>query len=94
MYRTVSIRTTKVDIVAIQLGGTTYFRIGEALDRAGVSRSTYFRWVRAGRIQEARYRDRNGRRVLTRSEVDSLCEVSNRVVVVESDPRQTRLELD
>lgn len=56
------------------------YRIGEALDLVGLSRSTYFRWVRAGRISDTRYRDRNGRRVFTEDELNQLKEEANRLV--------------
>ena len=43
--------------------------MGEALELAGLSRSTYFRWVREGRIRDVEYRDRNRRRVFTQEEL-------------------------
>ena len=45
-----------------------------------MSRATYFRWVREGRVPDARYRDRNQRRVLTADEVAHLTSVANRLV--------------
>jgi hypothetical protein len=62
------------------IDGNLLFPIGEALDRAGVSRATYFRWVREGRIPDARFRDRNGRRVLTTEELSLLERRANRLV--------------
>ena len=44
----------------------------QALKEAGISRSTYFLWIRKGRIADARFRDRNGWRVLTAEEVEIL----------------------
>jgi predicted site-specific integrase-resolvase len=64
----------------ITANGTTVYRIGEALGMAGVSRATYFRWIRDGRIPDARFRDRNGRRVFTAEEVESLRAVVHRLV--------------
>lgn len=64
----------------IVLDGKEFFRIGEALERAGLSRSTYYRWVREGRISDTDYRDRNGRRVFTCEELQALCSVSQRLV--------------
>jgi DNA-binding transcriptional MerR regulator len=52
--------------------GLTLYRIGEALHEAGVSRATYFRWVREQRVSDTQYRDRNGRRLFTESELDAL----------------------
>jgi len=52
----------------------------EALKQAGISRSTYFLWIRKGRIADARFRDRNEWRVLTPDEVESLKRESLRVI--------------
>lgn len=64
----------------LTIEGTTVYPIGEALQEAGVSRATYFRWVREGRLVDVRYRDRNGRRVFTDQEIRGLCCVSKKLV--------------
>lgn len=66
----------------MSIDGTTYYRIGEALKEAGVSRATYFRWIREGRIVDSQYRDRNGRRLLTCDELQAIKRVSHRIVDV------------
>lgn len=77
----------------LTIDGATVFRIGEALERAGVSRATYFRWVKCGRIEDARYRDRNGRRVFTYRELRTLEDAANHLVAV--DPAlKSQLRLD
>ena len=73
------------------IGGTMVYRIGEALRTAGVSRATYFRWVQRGRIADARYRDRNGRRVFTEEELRALTDEANKLV--EASP-QIRMPLE
>ena len=64
----------------IVLDGEEVYRIGEALAYAGVSRSTYYRWVREGRIEDTDYRDRNGRRVFTNEELKNLCSMAQQLV--------------
>ena len=66
--------------MSIMLEGEEVYRIGEALERAGLSRSTYYRWVREGRIDDTDYRDRNGRRVFTCEELKNLCSIARRLV--------------
>ena len=68
------------DVVPVTLQGQEVYRIGEALDRAGLSRSTYYRWVREGRIEDTHYRDRNGRRVFTSKELEVLRATAQRLV--------------
>ena len=73
-------RIEAVSYVPTTLDGWEVYRIGEALERAGLSRSTFFRWIREGRIEDAQFRDRNGRRVFTARELDELCAKARRLV--------------
>lgn len=75
------------ETMPVRIDGVTVYRIGEALHQAGVSRATYFRWVREGRLSDVRYRDRNGRRVFTDEELNGLCCVSKKLV--EASPQRT-----
>jgi predicted site-specific integrase-resolvase len=56
----------------LHIQGRDLYPIGEVLSRVGLSRSTYFRWVKAGRVHDTKYKDRNGRRVFTQEEVEEL----------------------
>lgn len=64
------------------------FSIGEALARVHVSRSTYFRWVKTGRIPDTQFKDRNGRRVFTEQEIEVLDNLANQL----RESPQARLE--
>jgi hypothetical protein len=80
--------------MSLSINGITVLRIGETLQRAGVSRATYFRWVKCGRIADARYRDRNGRRVFTPGEVNALVDAATQLVDLDPSARaQLRLEM-
>ncbi len=67
------------------------YRIGEALRTAGVSRATYFRWVQRGRIADARYRDRNGRRVFTDEDIRALKDEAKKLL---EDSQHIRMQLE
>ncbi len=67
----------------------TMYRIGEALVTAGVSRATFFRWVRQGRVGDTRFKDRNGRRLFTREELEALRAFALRLVE-STTPRTAR----
>ena len=75
-YQAVSRQTD----MAQDLNGSAVYPIKEALQRAGVSRATYFRWVKLGRIRDTRYKDRNGHRVFTEEELETLIGISQRLV--------------
>lgn len=80
--------------MALTISGVTVFRMGETLRRAGICRATYFRWVKAGKILDARYRDRHGRRVFTAGELQTIVEAAS-PQLVEADPAgRTQLKLE
>jgi predicted site-specific integrase-resolvase len=58
--------------VPFVVDGRKLYRIGEALASASLSRATYFRWLKQGRLQDTQFKDRNGRRVFTEEELGNL----------------------
>jgi predicted site-specific integrase-resolvase len=58
----------------------TLYRIGEALASASLSRATYFRWLKQGRLKDTQFKDRNGRRVFTEDELGGLKREAERLV--------------
>jgi hypothetical protein len=76
MYRDGSNRI----MTPLSIGGIEVYRIGEALKTARVSRPTFFRWVKSGRIDDTKYRDRNGRRVFTKEELQQLADKADRLI--------------
>src|SRR5689334_9562283 len=81
------LKTARDGNMPLVIDGKTVYRIGEALEEAGMSRATYFRWVRIGKLPDTRYRDRNGRRVFTHDEVRGLRGLAQRLV--EASPQTT-----
>jgi len=67
-------------VVPVTIDGKLLYRIGEALEMASVSRATYFRWLKQGRFSDTHFKDRNGRRVFTESELQDLKRESQRLV--------------
>jgi len=49
--------------------GQTYYRTSEACKRAGISRATFFRWLKAGTIEDVAQRDRRGWRLFTQADI-------------------------
>ena len=74
----------------VQLRGVTYYRTAEALDRIGISRATFYRWLAVGRILDSKNRDRNGQRIFTEHEIEALSEITE---ATQSQPKQTVLPL-
>lgn len=76
LYHAVSHRRT----MPTTIGNLVVYRIGEALAAAGLSRATYFRWVKGGRVPDTHYKDRNGHRVFTEAELASLLAEAGRLM--------------
>lgn len=64
----------------IVISDKTLYRIGEALELASLSRATYFRWLKQGRVHDTHFKDRNGRRLFTEDELNQLRAEAQRLV--------------
>ena len=63
----------------MQLNGETYYLTSEACRIAGISRPTFLRWVRDGKICDVELRDRKGWRLFSEDDVNHLVTEANRV---------------
>ena len=64
----------------IEIDGQKYYRTSEACAKAGVSRATLFRWLKAG-ILEKSYRDRRGWRIFTEDDLSKIQAEARRIKV-------------
>ena len=69
MTASVSSIKTSQPHVPIRMNGQTYYRTSEACKRAGISRATFFRWLKAGTIEDVAQRDRRGWRLFTQADI-------------------------
>lgn len=53
----------------LTVGGKRYYRTAEVCRAVGISRATFFRWLKEGVFKEAEHRDRRGWRLFTEEEV-------------------------
>ena len=65
--------------MTISLDGKTYYRTAEACRLAGISRNTYFRWLREGLLVDVGTRDRRGWRLFTEEDLLQLKSEAGRV---------------
>lgn len=65
--------------MTISLDGKTYYRTAEACKLAGISRNTYFRWLREGLLVDVGIRDRRGWRLFTEEDLHRLKSEAGRV---------------
>ena len=59
----------------------TYYRTAEVCRMVGISRNTLFRWLKQGSHGEFARRDRNGWRLFTEDEINSLKAEASQITV-------------
>jgi hypothetical protein len=56
-----------------------YYRTADVCREAGISKPTFFRWLRQGTFLDAKRRDMRGWRLFTRKEVDSIVSQAHKI---------------
>ena len=59
--------------------GTTYYRTAEACETAGISKNTFFRWLRSGDFDDVSTADRHGWRLFSEGDLERLSEKAQRI---------------
>lgn len=55
-----------------QIKGQTYYRTTEACQKAGISKATLFRWIKAGILKDVGRKDRNGWRLFSEKDIEKI----------------------
>jgi len=63
-----------------KFGKVEYYTTTEACNMAGVSKGTFFRWVREGIIPDVKTKNRNGWRLFTMEDIKAIQDENNLVV--------------
>ena len=58
--------------MAQRIKGKTYYRTSEACKLAGVSKATFFRWIKEGILEDVGRKDRNGWRLFTQKDINKI----------------------
>ena len=69
--------------MSLLIDGKTYYRTSEACRLAGVSRSTFFRWLNKDILGEVRRRDRRGWRLFTEDDINRIKAEASKMKLVE-----------
>ena len=56
----------------VTINGQTYYRTAEVCQMVGIGKSTLFRWIKEGIMEEAGHRDRRGWRLFTGDEINKV----------------------
>ncbi len=63
----------------IKINGAIYYRTAEACQIAGISRNTFFRWVKQGLFDDVKHMDRRGWRLFTIADLARLKTEANQI---------------
>ena len=67
--------------MTVNMRGQTYYRTAEVCYLAGISRSTLFRWLRNGTLDDVSHRDRRGWRLFTDDDINRINNESNKIKI-------------
>lgn len=73
--------------MALTINGKTYYRTSEVCRKVGISRNTFFRWLREGSFVDVDTVDRRGWRLFTESDVERL-----KAEVNQTRPKEQKIE--
>ena len=68
------------------VGGDIYYGVFEACKRAGISKSTYYRWLNAGILKDVSHRDRRGWRLFTQAEIERIRYEADKTIETSAPP--------
>lgn len=74
----------------IKINGAIYYRTAEACRIAGISRNTFFRWVKQGLFDDVKNLDRRGWRLFTVADLTRLKKEANQVTHIITKPGTNR----
>ena len=63
------------------INGQTYYRTAEVCQKAGISRTTFFRWLKECVLEDVARRDRRGWRLFTEDDLSKIRAEASRIEV-------------
>ena len=75
----------------VEIAGRRYYRTNEALQMIGISKATWFRWLKDKKVEDVRHKDVRGWRLYTEEDIERIRTYANTVLVI---PVQEQLTLE
>jgi excisionase family DNA binding protein len=66
----------------VEMNGHTYYRTAEVCRMVGLSRTTFFRWLKEGILKESGHRDRRQWRLFTVDEIAAFKTEAHRIIKI------------
>ena len=64
----------------LEINGQTYYQTSEALRLIGISRTTFYRWLKEDKIKDAGQKDRNGKRLFSENDIRQIKEYTETII--------------
>ncbi len=74
----------------IEIEGKRFYRTNEALKLIGISKATWFRWLKEKKVEDVAHKDVRGWRLFTDEEVERIRKYANTINIL---PKQETLDL-
>lgn len=75
----------------VEIEGKRFYRTNEALKIIGISKATWFRWLKEKKVEDVAHKDIRGWRLFTEEEVKRIRKYANTINIL---PRQETLDLE
>lgn len=74
----------------VEIEGKRFYRTNEALKIIGISKATWFRWLKEKKVEDVAHKDIRGWRLFTEEEVERIRKYANTINIL---PKQETLDL-
>ncbi len=75
----------------VEIEGKRFYRTNEALKIIGISKATWFRWLKEKKVEDVAHKDIRGWRLFTEEEVERIRKYANTINIL---PKQETLDLE
>ncbi len=75
----------------VEIEGKRFYRTHEALKIIGISKATWFRWLKEKKVEDVAHKDIRGWRLFTEEEVERIRKYANTINIL---PKQETLDLE
>ncbi len=75
----------------VEIEGKRFYRTNEALKIIGISKATWFRWLKEKKVEDVAHKDIRGWRLFTEEEIERIRKYANTINIL---PRQETLDLE
>ncbi len=77
----------------IVIEGKQFYRTQEALQAIGISKATWFRWLKENKISDVKHKDRRGWRLFTEGDIRRIQSFAHAVTVVSAEEADLKTEV-